>query len=150
MYITPEQVLANVKGIPNTGESELTTEVIQGFIDDGASDINAKLNNIYVLPLPTLEVGQDDPYPVARASLKTLLLYYCLVRVELFMNIQSDMEQMQMQSVTNRAVYKKMYDEKLMKIMTLKEPLPDVPVRSVVQSSFPPAGYNDINQGHNW
>ena len=150
MYITPAEVLANIKSVPDTGEGQLTTELIQTFIDDGAAQINNRLDSTYIMPLPRPVEGQDDKYPLARASLKTLLQYYCAMRIELYMNIQAGMDEPMWQSVTNRVAYRKLYEEKLEAISTLKESLPDADMRTIVNASSPPQTYNDVGTYPNW
>ena len=151
MYITPAEVLGNIKGLPTDGESQVTTTVIQTFIDDGAAEINNKLDGIYFMPLPDAPAEPAiDKYARARASLKTLLQYYCMMRVELFMNIQGGFDEFMWQSITNRKVYDKLYNEKMKALLELREALPDVQVRELVSYEFPPNKYNEVNTQPNW
>ena len=152
MYITPAEVLGNIKGLSTDGESQVTTELIQTFIDAGAAEINNKLNGIYFMPVPDAPEEADavDMYAMARASLKTLLQYYCMMRVELFMNIQGGFDEFMWQSVTNRKAYEKLYNEKMKALLELREELPNVDMRELVSSDFPPSKYNELNTQPNW
>ena len=148
MYITPAEVVANVKNLSNQGTVNDT--LLETFISAGAEEINSALESIYEMPLPPVPEGGEDPYPRARQTLKTLLLYYCMVRLELFLNIKAGFDEFMWQSVTNRRAYEKMYREKLERLMKLVEKLPGVPGKQLVESSFPKSKFKDYNEGYNW
>lgn len=147
MYTTPEEVLANVKGIDNQGVEEITTELIQTFIDEGAAEINGKLDSIYVMPLPDPPAQGQDPLASARASLKSLLKYYCLVRLELFTNITPDEDEYG-QSLVDKKSYESMYMAKLDGLLMMEETLVGVEKRPLVESSFPPSQFD--SKGPQW
>lgn len=152
MYITPQEVLANIKGLPTNDTGQLTTEIIQTFINDGASEINGKLDGIYFMPLPDAPTEEDavDDYVISRAILKTTLQYYCMMRVELYMNIQGGFDDFMWQSVTNRKVYQGLYNEKIKGLLEMREALPGVEIRELVSSQFPESKYNEYNTLPNW
>ena len=149
MYITTSEVIGNIRGLSNKGH--FNDARLQTFIDSGAAEINNRLSSIYEMPIPDAptEEGAVDKYASARESLKTLLLYYCMVRIELFAELKPN-EASMMQAITNRKAYEKLYMDKLDNILTMTESLPGVDVRQLVEYNFPESRYNDYDEGPNW
>lgn len=148
MYITPEEVTAGVRNLSNQGV--VSSELLSNIIDDGASEINNSLAGIYNMPIPDAPEQGEDKYKEARRSLKTLLFYYCMVRLELFMKVKGGSEAEFYQAMSDRKAYRSLYDKKLEALLTLRESLPKIEVKELTNYDFPKSQFNDYDNGPNW
>ena len=132
-YLSAAEVLASVKSLSSSG---LSAEVLNPFIADETCIVEGILRQRYRLPI-------EADNSAAIGIIKAIVRYRVLVRLELYLKIQSTGKKGS-QEVLDASKYYKMAEAELKKIMEGSLQLPNVErVSDLVSYDFPEKNFPD-------
>ena len=140
-YLTVDEVVESVKGFEPSDKSK---KAIEGFIQDESSIVDSILSQRYQLPI------KEDDYSEAYRTIKAIVRYAVLVRLELFLKIKTT-DKKGSQGILDSAKFQKKYEMMITMIEKGTLQLKGVPrAEGLVSFSFPKRQYCDQSEGHNW
>lgn len=105
MFISVKDIRIATKGLDSDTENQgVDDDVLQTFIEDGASLIFQSLSRRYIVP-----DGRTQKNAQAWRLLATAQKYYCLMRLEMYLELQEPAGEEGFQ-VANSVKYEKLYN----------------------------------------